>query len=327
MTITKRFSLFIGLALLISLLGSGCDKAPEPKGKVRKISLLQLGTHPVIDSVVAGFQQKAKALFGNDVQLTILNGNFDSMTLNTHARQMTSSDADLLVSVTTPATGTLVGVNRGYKPLVFSFVSNPKSVGYNGLGSLPNTTGLSDVVDYERTLKLIRAVLPKVTNIGYLITRSEENAQVVYEGFKEKASEYGFKLIVAGIGDERDVRDAAESLAPQVDIFLVGGDNILAKAINTLLTVAKSSSPPRPVFSCDEESIKSGAIAGYSVDYHTMGGRTAEICGLILGGADPNKMQVERFTANKLILNDGAAKTFNITFPADIRREAAEIIP
>ncbi|PTY02039.1 hypothetical protein DB347_25110 [Opitutaceae bacterium EW11] len=326
---SRNSLLHIGLVLLMATACAfvSCDRPPKTVAKVRKIQILQLGTYPVIDSVVTGFKDRSAELFGGTVQLTILNGNFDSMTLSTLARQMSSSDADLLVSVTTPATGTVVGANRGSKPLVFTFVSNPPSVGFNGPGTLPNTTGLSDVVDYEGTLRMIRNILPQATTIGYLLTRSEENAQVVYNGFQEKAPGFGFRLVVAGIGDERDVRPAAEMLAPKVDLFLLGGDNTVAKAIDTLLMSAKAQTKPVPVFACDIESVKNGAIAAYSVDYKQMGRRTAEICGLILGGADPNRMDVEHFPATALVLNDTSAKIFHVNIPPDLRREAKLIVP
>lgn len=256
--------------------------------------------------------------------MTYYNGNFDLSTIGVLAKQMVASEADVLVSVTTPATGQLIGANRGLKPLIYTFVSEPEALGYKGPGSLPNTTGLSDRVNYKRSLDLIRALLPTAKKIGFLLTASEPNAVTIHREFLQIAPKYGFEIITATIGQATDIRTAAETLAPRVDLFLFGGDNTIASGFEALLIPANARK--LPVFACDEESVTRGAIAAVSVDYKDMGKSTAEMCAAVLGDADPNRIPYKQYTASRLILNAKTARYLGLVFPDAIKYSADLIL-
>lgn len=317
MTIKRIIYLFFILFIIISC-NSNSSKNRQ-SNNIKKISLLQLGKHPVIDEVVDGFEHRVIELYGKNCILKKYNGGFDIATVSNLSRQMVASNSDLLVSVTTPASAQLAGVNRGKLPLVFTFVSNPVDIGYTEEG-LKNTTGLSDKVDYEKTLQLIRNVLPKSQKIGYLITRSESNANEVLKGFKKYAPSYGFEIVVASITHPTDIRIATNSIASKVDLFLFGGDNNIASSIEVLINSSKENN--KPTFACDEQSIKRGAIAGYSVDYYLMGKETADICKRILDGEVADSIEVKNFKSSKLIINMESVNKLGIQIDSSIINQA-----
>jgi putative ABC transport system substrate-binding protein len=286
--------------------------------------LLQLGTHDVIDEVVSGFGQRITELYGKRAEVTINNSNFDMAVLPIAAKQLAASDADILVSVTTPASGPLASANRGIKPMVFTFVSEPADIGYTRTGSLRNTTGLSDQVDYDRVLDLIVAFVPNARRIGYLLTQSESNAQAVYMGFLHAAASKGLSIKTAVIGSSSDVRMATGVLIPDVDVFLVGGDNTVMSGIEALITAAHAQK--KPVFGCDELSVVRGAVAAFSVDYHQMGRATADLAAAILGGADPNQIPVQFFKGAKLVINAKSAAILGLTLPSFALLAAQRVI-
>lgn len=326
---TKCFRVYVTAIIAIAsmlqiFILHGCSEKSQKNKSFHKVAIIQLGTHDVIDSVVAGFERKMKESYGGNATITKYNGNFDMNTIGIMAKQMVASDADILVSVTTPASGVLIGSNRGLHPLVFTFVSQPKEIGYTGMKSLKNTTGLSDQVDYKRTLKMIRLFMPKARKIGYLLTRSESNALAIHEGFQKYASEEGFKIVTATIGHATDIRTAAESLAPNVDLFLFGGDNEIASAIDVLINTVRGRK--LPIFACDENSVEKGAVAAYSVDYNKMGDKTAEICIKILNGENPEIIPLEVFNGTRLIINEKSAREVGILIPSPIYSTAEKII-
>lgn len=316
----------MGLILSIfAYLLTGCGKSETQHSHApRKIAVLQFGTHPVIDSVVRGFETRIESLYGDSVAITKYNGNFDMNTVSVLSKQIVASDADVIVSITTSATAQLIGANRGARPLVFTFVSDPAAIGYKAQGSLKNTTGLSDQVDYVRTLQLVRQFMPRAKSIGYLITRSEANALVIHKGFMNAAPQQGFEIKTAAIASQTDLRIAAQTLAPDVDLFLFGGDNSIAGSIGVLLNAARARKIP--VFACDELSVERGALAAYSVDYNHMGQKTADVCGLVLGGADPAKIPVEIFTGTRLVVNEEASKETGVMIPRSIAESADRIV-
>lgn len=321
----QRIKFLLGI-LILFLFVAGCSNNPSTSNsrKTYKIALLQLGTHPLIDLTITSFEKRINQLYGENAEIIKYNSNFDMATGSILANQMTASKADILVSVTTPSSGQLIGANRGTLPLVFTFVSDPKAIGYTIHGSLKNTTGLSDQVNYRQTLRMIRLFKPTAKKIGYILTRSEPNAVTIYEGFQSIASEEGFSLITATIGGSADVRMAAENLATNVDLFLFGGDNNVATSIDALINVAKSNG--LPIFACDEESVERGALAAYSVDYRTMGKQTADISAMILGGINPENIPLEIFSGSRIVVNERMSKILGIEIPLDIKKDAYKIV-
>jgi len=313
-------------ATALALLSLSCTHESEQPSheQVRTIAVLQLGSHQVIDSVVKGLEDQLEKIYGNRIRLVKYNANFDMNTTGSMSRQMLASNAEILVGVTTPVSGQLVGVNGGTKPLVFTFVSDPGQIGYKGPGTLRNTTGLSDEVDYEKTLDMIRSIMPSAKRIGYPLTRSENNAIVIHREFSRLAPSRGFEIITAEIAQATDVRMAAETLAPRVDLFLFGGDNTVASGLGALIAAAEGRSIP--LFACDEESVQNGAVGAYSVDYAAMGRRTAEVCSMILGGADPERIPLEVFVANRLILNKKAAQKARLSVPQELLTKAHRVV-
>lgn len=309
--------------LLIVVSGIGCRKKDTSNQNLKKIALLQYGSHPVIDQVVKGFRDSIHTAYKDSLKVQYLNASFDMQTAGQLSRQAVSESFDLFVSVTTPATGQMIGADRGKIPLVFTFVSNPPDIGYTTQGSLKNVTGLSDQVDYESSLKLIRSLMPAAKNIGYLVTRSEANALAVLAGFEKAAPSFNFEIRKAEVNDPGDVRIAASALLPHVDLFLFGGDNNVETAISVLISVARSKN--LPTFACDEQSIERGAVAGYSVNYYDMGVKTASVAAKVLTGTSPENITVVLYKSSRLILNKKAAAQVGITFPDSLSHLAQRI--
>ncbi|NTV67127.1 MAG: ABC transporter substrate-binding protein [Chlorobaculum sp.] len=319
--------IYIFLAFILTALSlTGCSKSNNNSNsiKVKNIAVLKLGQHPVIDTVVKGFEERFENTFKDKVKISVFSANFDGKTLSVLSKELVASDYSLLVGVTTPASGQLIGAARGIKPIVFTFASDLKALGYRDDNSLPNTTGLSDQVDYERTLLMMREFVPKAKRIGYIVTRSESNAVLIQKGFIKNSPQEGFEVISATIGNVSDIRKAAELLAQKVDVFLVGGDNTLASGLNALIDVARVHKIP--VFANDESSVEKGAIAAYSVDYRQMGSRTADMCALILAGAKPEDVPVEIFHGTKLVINLQAAAETGVNVPIYFQKAAYRVI-
>lgn len=289
------------------------QQQPQGQAKPKRIAVLQLGKHSVIDKVVSGIEDRSKEIYGPKAHVEIYNANFNFNELSILANQMVASGPDVVVGVTTPASGELIGANRGALPMVFTFVSEPKDIGYTGPGTPPNTTGLSDLVEYKKTLAMIRNVMPNAKTIGYLLTKSENNAVTIHTEFEKLAPQFGFTIKTVTINSSQDVKQAAEMLVGSVDVFLFGGDNTIASVLNNLIDTARAKRVP--VFACDEESVEKGAVAAYSVPYYEMGRRTTDFCGLILSGATPAAIPYETWRGTKLVVNAKIASELGVTLP------------
>ena len=294
---------------------------PHRKPVVR---VIQLGNHAVIDRVVTAFDVRIRQLYGTNVDLKYLNANFDSTAISVLSDQAVGANPDVIVGITTPVCMILRGANNGLYPFVFSFVSEPEDIGYFGAGSLPNVTGLSDRVEPRATLKLIRAAMPSAKNIGYILTKSDRSAATIHESFLKYAEEYGFQIRSVLVDGAEDVQKGSEMLAASSDLILFGGDNVIAGVIGVVIEAARNKK--LPVFACDEQSVEKGAVMALSVPYEDMGSRTADYCGMIIGGAAPDKVPCEVFTGSRLVVNIKACQAVNLQPDNSILALAARVI-
>jgi len=313
--------------ILVFLLLIGCEKSskiPENNNKPYQIDVLKFGNHKVINLIVEGFQNRINKLYKENVSVRIVDGKFDAATISDLSARIVASDSDIAVSVTTPATALMMSANRGTKKQVFTFVSDLTAINYTGPGTLKNTCGISDTVNYKKTFELIKRLMPNAKNIGSVITKDESNALLILNGFKQISQDYGFEIFQAEIANIGDLHLAMKTLNPKVDLFLFGGDNNLAEVIDNMINLSESYN--KPLFACDKLSIEAGAVAGYSVDYFKMGVRTAEICAFVKSDCKPEDIDVEKLVANELILNKKSASKYSIYFDEKLTRMAKEII-
>ena len=306
----RPFLVLFFLFLLLMGCGRGVNTEEAKGSQMLRVGLIKLGDHPVINEVVSGFNQRIKTLLGERVVVKVADGKFDAATVADLASRIVAGNFDLIISVTTPATLATIGANRGSKEHIFTFVSDLDAIGYTGKGSLRNVCGLSDVVNYEKTLQLIKSVLPRCRKVGMIATKSEPNAVMIMEEFKQRAPKYDLRVVSAEISEVRDLHFAIKTLSAHVDAFLFGGDNTLAQVLSTIIEAAKQHS--KPIFACDKLSVLQGAIAAYSVDYLRMGERTAEFALFLKAGVRPEDIDVERFVASRLVVNIDAARAFGV---------------
>lgn len=315
----------LGGALGILLRPDGTDGQDLPKNAVR-VAVLQWGTHPIIDSVRSGVTTRLRELLDTSVDITEFNGNLDQTTMRQAATQAVAGGFDVLIPITTPASQALVANHDGETPVVFTFVTDPSTLGYTRVGSLGPVTGLQDDVPYEIMVEALLSMVGKGSNIGYLKTKGEANAETIHREFERLTRAAGITLKVAEISGGGDVRQAAQTIAPNVDAFLIGGDHTVVSASDALLSVAIDFN--KPVFSCESDAVKNGAVLGAAVDYDLMGRRTAEIAMMILGGAEPSRLPIEVFDDFAGYRNSAALQEHSMALPDNLKRQfSTELAP
>jgi len=315
----KRKSIIIILIILGFFLLFGCeankDKIIKEKDKNINIGILQFGTHPVLDKVEKGIRDRLHIFYADKVNVKTYNGNFDSSALRHYSEKLLSGTYDVVITISTPSSLAYQGINDGAKPLVFTFVTNPKQIGYIQQGSIKNATGLSNQTDYRGTLELMRTINPEGKVYGYLVSSREPNAVFIKNKFVEMGKVYGINFKVAEITQESEVGIVAEKLATNVDGFLIGGDHHVVKASKALVDIADFHSIP--VFSVDGSTVENGVVAASTIDYYEMGKRTAEYVAFILSGANAESLPLEKYNVFHKILNRKALVKHGLHWPVE----------
>lgn len=282
------------------------------------IGVIQFGSHPSLDNCYAGIEEGLKASeFADKITIDRQDGNFDSATCDTIAKNMASKNYDLIFAIATPAAvSAYAATQNSQTPVIFCAVSDPVAAGLvesMDKGSR-NCTGTSDVLDLDAQLALIQAMQPDVKTIGVLYTTSEANSVSHLATLEELASAAGIKIESQGVQGAADIPQAAATLASKVDCINNFTDNNVVSNLSVLLEKANAAGVP--VYGSEIEQVNNGCIASISIDYIALGKKTAEMGVEVLKGTDPSTMAVGTISEGTPVVNTDVMAQFGIELPA-----------
>ncbi len=327
-------SLFI-LALIAALVGvtaflvsSNNQESTASLGKSKTIAVATFVDHVVLNSIRDGFLEQMRMdgyTKDNRWNMVVFNANGSPQEAAAIANEALNLDPEILVSFSTPATKPLFEKNNGRYPFVFSFVSFPEKIGITEKS--PNVTGLSDGVDFDALISLVKEAMPPVSRIG-IVYSDEPNAVASYERVQRFSRDHGVRLISQSVSKEEEVRSATEALLglpsdkrPQA--IIVGADGVVTNKITALLDIANNSGIP--VFAVDESSVEKGALAGLSIEYTQFGRETAKVVDRVLSGTLPDSIPLIRYLAKDVLINADTAEKLNIAIPDVLKDKAIKI--
>jgi putative ABC transport system substrate-binding protein len=311
---------------------SGEPAAEAPQGeeaKQVKIGIAQFVEHPALDAAREGFiAQMAKNGFEQDKQVVYDHQSAQASmdTAISIAQKFEADQVDLILAIATPTAQAAAQTSKEI-PIVFTAVTDPVEAGLVSSMEKPegNVTGTSDMNPVEEQLKLIKEIKPEAASIGVIYSSGEVNSKVQVDAAKEAAGALGLTINEAAITSATEVKQAAESMIGKVDAFYIPTDNLVVSSIAAVLSVAEEQKIP--VIAAEENSVKSGAIATYGIDYTKLGEQTADMATKILKGeAKPGDMPVEMQAEMKLVINKTAAEKMGVTIPQSMLDRAAEVV-
>ena len=307
----------VAMVLIMSMVFTACSK--KDGDKVFKIGVIQFGSHPSLDNCYEGLVKGLEAS-GLKYELDLQNGNFETDTCDTIAKNMVAKDYDLIVAIATPAAMSAYAASANTNiPVVFCAVSDPVAAGL--VDSLDNVggncTGTSDVLDLSAQVDLIQKLQPELKSIGVLYTTSEANSISHLERLREIGKERGIEIVEQGVQTAADIPQAAATLAPKVDCINNFTDNNVVNNLNVVLE--KANEAGIPVYGSEEEQVVNGCIGSMGLDYIALGVTTGEMVAEILGGKKASDIPVASITEAKPFLNKEVMDKFEITVPDEYK--------
>ncbi len=322
----KLTSLILTAALALSGLtacsGSGTADSDTAggdasNGDTYKVGVIQYGSHPSLDNCYQGVEEALKASdIADKIEIDLQNGNMDSATCDTIAKNMAAKNYDLIVAIATPAaTSAYAACANTDIPVVFCAVSDPVTAGLVDDMAAPggNCTGTSDVLDFNAQIDLIKALQPEVKKIGVLYTTSEANSVSHLAKFKEIAGTKGVEVVEQGVQGAADVPQAAASLVTKVDCINNFTDNNVVNNLTVVLEQANGAGIP--VYGSEVEQVSNGCIASISIDYVALGKVTGDMGVRILKGESAGTIPVGQITDGTPVVNTEVMEKFGITLP------------
>ncbi len=298
-------------------------------GKQLKVGIVQIVEHPALDAAREGFiAQLAKNGFEKDknVVFDIQSAQGSMDTAISIAQKFQGDKVDLILAIATPTAQAAAQTTKDI-PILFTAVTDPvaaqlvKSMEQPGA----NVTGTTDMNPVEEQLALLKEMKAEAKTVGIIYNSGEVNSKVQVDMAKAASAKLGLTIQEAGITSPTEVKQAAESMIGKVDAIYIPTDNMVVSSISAVLKVAEEQKIP--VIAAEENSVKSGAIATYGIDYAKLGEQTADMAAKVLKGeAKPADLAVEKQSDMKLTVNLKAAEKMGVTLPEAMVSRAQEVI-
>lgn len=318
----KKLIALITSIMLAAFAFAGCSNGKtadgsksDSKGKI-KIGVIQFGSHPSLDNCYKGVKEALDEAFGDKADIDLQNGNFDSATCDSIAKNMVAKKYDIIIPIATPAATAAYAAAAGTDiPVVFCAVSDPVAAGLVESVEKPgaNCTGTSDILNLDAQVDLIKAMQPDVKKIGVLYTTSEANSVSQLKKLKDIAAKKGVEVVEQGVQSASDVPQAASSLAPKVDCINNFTDNNVVNNITTVFEQANAANIP--VYGSEVEQVVKGCLASESIDYVSLGKKTGDIAAKILNGEKASGIPVATIEETSPVINTDVAEKFGIEIP------------
>lgn len=298
------------------------------KDAVKSVAVTAIVEHPALDAArdgildaltEAGFQE------GKNLKWQYQSAQGNTATAAQIARKFIGDRPDVLVGIATPTAQALVAGTKQL-PVVFTAVTDPVGAqltpSWEASGT--NVTGVSDVLELEKQVELIKEILPEAKKVGIVYNPGEANSVAVVEALKKILPEHGLSLVEAAAPRTVDVRNAALSLAGKVDLIYTNTDNNVVSAYEALAKVGNETKTP--LIASDTDSVKRGAIAAMGVDYRDLGRQTGRVVVRILNGEKAGDIAPETSDNLQLFINVTAAEKQGVRLSEELLLKATEII-
>ncbi len=313
--------------LLSALMLSFAIAAPAV-AQQKSVAVTAIVEHPALDSVRDGVKEGlAAAGFeeGKNLKWQYQSAQGNTGTAAQIARKFVGDRPDVIVAIATPSAQAVAAATKEI-PLVYSAVTDPMAAQLvpSMAPSGTNVTGVSDVLELDKQIALMKQIVPTAKRVGVVYNPGEANSVVVVKALREALPKQGMSLVEAAAPRTVDVGAAARSLIGKVDLFYTSTDNNVVSAYESLVKVGNDAKIP--MIAADTDSVKRGAIAALGIDYRNLGRQTGAMVARILKGEKPGTIASETSSKLELFVNPGAAEKQGVKLSESVLKSAAQIV-
>jgi putative ABC transport system substrate-binding protein len=272
-------SALIAVISLNTLLNAQANTQPH-------VAITQITTHPSLDQIRQGIIDTLQQ-HNQEIKITFDNAQGSITNAANIAQKFAALRPDITIAITTPSAQTLA---KSYQhqglPLLFSASTDPIKAQLLKTVEAANgyITGVIDQPPIEASVKLMRRLQPTAKRIGVLYNAGEDNSHYQIKQLRHYASLYQFDLHEIAVTTLDNLQLAVLKLVSKlkVDALFLPNDNFVIAALDTILKGTQGTNIP--VFACDPDSVRRGALAAMAIDQYTIGVETGKLALKILNG-------------------------------------------
>ena len=313
----------LAATLVLALLMTSCALAEQPL----KVAIVQLVENGAFKDMREGFIARMRELGYTEDKMVFIekNASGDMSNLQTIAQGVIDEKADLIVTIATPPTQTVVNLESDI-PVFFISVANPLGAGVLTDMQKPdrNATGASNAIPIGENFKLAAKLTPDAKDFGLIYCTSQVNSVTTIENAKKYLDENGYTYKEAVVTSSSEVYEAALSLVDQgVTGMFIPNDSVIQDAMDVIAQVAKDAKIP--VYGSSAVMVNSGAFATISISDPQIGAIVADMVDKHLKGtavADIPAVTVDEFTT---VINKTTAEAIGVTVAEDVLAAAVVV--
>jgi putative ABC transport system substrate-binding protein len=320
----RRILILIGV-LLLGMTPAACDNE-----KSRTYTVGVLNIVPDMHQTLAGFKMGMAELgYTEDKNIRYLYDGpiMDMGRLSAAAQTFMAAKADLILSITTPATLAAQQATAGVgPPVVFAVVTDPVGAGIVDSLQRPggNITGVAFGIAEARRLEWLVRIAPPIRHIYVPFNPADKSPVLSLKMVQRAAEKLGVQLITQEAYDPETLADAVSNIPAEADAVFLLPDSLLGTRLTDIVTTATKRN--LPVSGANVSVVKSDhVLTSFGLDQHSCGNQAARLADQIFKGVKPADLPVE--TAEfYLAINLKVAKTIGLTIPDDILYQADILI-
>jgi putative ABC transport system substrate-binding protein len=203
-------------------------------------------------------------------------------------------------------------------PIVFAMVLYPVASGLveSLESSGNNATGVSMGIPIKTQFAHLKMLIPRIKRIGVLYNPHKTRA-IVSEAFAV-ARKMDLELVAKSVNSDKDIPEALEELAKQVDALWAVVDNTVynPQSARYILLFTLRNKIPFMAFSVN--FVEAGALMALYCDYNDIGRQSAEIAIKILRDQKPNNIPISPPRDINIAINRRVAEVIGIEIPPSI---------
>jgi ABC-type uncharacterized transport system substrate-binding protein len=297
---------------------------PQP-GRVYKIGLAYFAPEAAADGCIKGILDGLREQGfeeGKNLEVRRSHAQAEIVNISTMLQNFDSSDADLILPMSTPVISGACGVVK-HKPVVFTYCSDPVAAGAGKTFTdhLPFVTGIGSFPPVQDMVNVIHKTLPSAKTVGTIYNASEANSVKVISVARDLFARSGLKLEEVTVANASEVLQAGQALAGRsIDAIYIQGDNTVIQGFDAVVKVARDAR--LPLFVDDPEIAKRGALACVGLGFYRPGYDLGKPLARVLLGESPGGIPIENVSEKVIWLDLPQAAKLGLKFPEDIIKEA-----
>lgn len=283
------------------------------------IGIIQTASHPALDAARQGLVDELNAQLSGKVDYIISNAQGSVSSAQTIAQQMHSNkDIKAIYAIATPALQAIANIEHE-KPIIIAAVTDPAAAGIRH--TQKNVCGVTDMIDMEKEVQMLRNLLPHVNTVALLYSNAEVNSLKQVEQIKIELAKHSIKAIDVSVIQESDVPAAIQLACRKCDAIIAPTDNIIASSMELVANTALQNK--KPLITCYNQAVNQGALASRGVDYYQCGKQAGSYAyQIMVQGKKSHEIGITKPHSDTIIINNKTLQELDLQIPDTLKSES-----